>query len=82
MPFALYPIIDIFCFQVTMYLQLIIGSVILLLLIPASRPHFRYFFGYITYGTVVMVGSIVYGIVFYIRGEPRYENSWYVFPNS
>ncbi|KAM7534915.1 hypothetical protein Aperf_G00000098020 [Anoplocephala perfoliata] len=58
-----------------MYWQIVFGVVILLLLIPTTRPHAQYFLAYITYGAVVTVGSVVYGILFYIRGGPRYENS-------
>ncbi|KAM7536111.1 hypothetical protein Aperf_G00000098031 [Anoplocephala perfoliata] len=58
-----------------MYWQMLIAVVILLLLIPSTRPHVRYLLGYITCFTIIMVGSVVYIIVFCIRGEPRYENS-------
>lgn len=61
-----------------MYCLYIIAAILLLLLIPKTRPHARYFVGYFAFGMVVMIGGIIYSVKFIIQGKPRYENSWYV----
>ncbi|VUZ38533.1 unnamed protein product [Hymenolepis diminuta] len=58
-----------------MYILYIIAALLLLFLIPKTRPHVRYFVGYVSFGLIVMTGAAVYSVIFFLQGKPRYENS-------
>lgn len=62
-----------------MYWQLAIVFVLLVIIIPSIRARVHYFAAYFTYASVVFIGSAVYAFKFFLKGEPRYENSWLVF---
>ncbi|VDO03449.1 unnamed protein product [Rodentolepis nana] len=58
-----------------MCLLYVIGVILLLFIIPKTRPHVRYFVGYFSFAFIVLTGAIVYSVIFFIRDGPRYENS-------
>ncbi|VDM35823.1 unnamed protein product [Hydatigera taeniaeformis] len=52
----------------------------MVIIIPSTRARVHYFSAYFIYASVVLIGSTVYAFKFFLKGEPRYENSWLVSP--